>query len=92
MHLHAPEGFEACHPEACQIKCTGLTSVGIHEEWSGDGHDKLNKMGIGIYGVWDKASGMWLGLWVIPNNCLGEVIGYLYLCLVETFGGKLEYN
>ncbi|KAF8324691.1 uncharacterized protein EI90DRAFT_3281949 [Cantharellus anzutake] len=79
MHCHAPEGFEARRPDAHQIKRSGLTSAGIHEEWSGDGHDKLNKM--------DKASGMWLGLWVIPNNRLGEVIGYLYLCLVETFGG-----
>ena len=90
MHDHAPEGFSHRHPSAKKIYRTHLTSEGPNEEWCGDGHDKLNKIGFGVYGIRDKASNKWLGLWVVPNNRLGETIGYLYLCLVEEIGGELS--
>ncbi|KAF9511735.1 hypothetical protein BS47DRAFT_1363611 [Hydnum rufescens UP504] len=35
----------------------------------------------------DVASGKYLGLWVLPDNRLGEAVGYLYLSLVEELGG-----
>ena len=87
MHQHDLEGFNARKPTARKIFRTQLTSLGPNEEWCGDGHDKLNKMGIQIYGIRDKASGKWLGLWPIPNNRLKEVVAYLYLTVVEEFGG-----
>lgn len=87
MHDFAPEGFHQRKPDVKKLPRTQLTSKGPHEEWCGDGHDKLNKIGVGIYGVRDKASGKWLGLWAIPNNRIKEVIAYLYLLLVEEYGG-----
>jgi hypothetical protein len=92
MHHHAPEAFSTRHPTAKKIIRTPLTSAGPNEEWSGDGHDKLNKLGFGVYGIRDKASGKWLGLWLVPNNRKGETIGYLYLSLVEELGGTLIYH
>jgi hypothetical protein len=77
MHRYAPEGFIDRHPTAKKIVRTPLTSAGPNEEWSGDGHDKINKLGFGIYGIRDKASGKWLGLWLVPNNRKGEMVGYL---------------
>ncbi|KAF8812040.1 hypothetical protein BYT27DRAFT_7221251 [Phlegmacium glaucopus] len=65
----------------------GKNPVGIHERWSGDGHDKLNSIGFPIWAVVDDATSKWLGGWVVPSNRLGTIIGYLYLCLVEKFGG-----
>ncbi|KAF8236371.1 hypothetical protein L208DRAFT_1457659 [Tricholoma matsutake] len=29
----------------------------------------------------------WLGIWVVPSNCLGHIIAYLYLEAVENVGG-----
>lgn len=44
------------------------------------GHDKLYKIGLPI---WAK----WLGAWVVTSNHIGKIIVYLFLCLVEKFGG-----
>ncbi|KAF8574845.1 hypothetical protein K439DRAFT_1649708 [Ramaria rubella] len=60
-----------------------LVTLGPHYEWSGDGHDKLNAIGFPVWGIRDVWSGKWLGLWVVPNNHLGEVVAYLYLSVVE---------
>ena len=87
MHEFCPEGFQRRHPKATKIHRVPLTSLGPNDEWSGDGHDKLCKIGMAIYGIRDKASGMWLGLWVVPNNRLNVVVAYLYLSLVEELGG-----
>ncbi|KAF8580104.1 hypothetical protein K439DRAFT_1648289 [Ramaria rubella] len=80
MKLQDPEGFELHELNAKKVNCCPLVSVGIHEEWSGDGHDKLSKIGF----PW---SGKRLGLWVIPNNRLNTAVAYLYLILVEEQGG-----
>ncbi|KAF8524527.1 hypothetical protein JB92DRAFT_2827010 [Gautieria morchelliformis] len=71
MHLHDPVGFE----------------LRPHHEWSRDGHDKLTKIGFPVWDLRDVWSGQWLGIWVVPNNCLKLAIAYLYLSLVETLGG-----
>lgn len=88
MHVFAPDGFAKRRPEAKKVHRTQLTSTGPNEEWCGDGHDKLAKIGIEIYGIRDKASGYWLGLWPVPNNRIKEVVAYLYLLLIEEHGGE----
>ncbi|KAJ6553452.1 hypothetical protein B0H10DRAFT_2202016 [Mycena sp. CBHHK59/15] len=55
--------------------------------WSCDGHDKLYKIGFPIWSIVDDATSKILKGWVVPSNRLGEIIGYLYLCLVEEYGG-----
>lgn len=87
MHEHCPEGFQRRHLEAHKVVRVPLTSLGPNDEWSGDGHDKLKKIGMAVYGIRDKASSKWLLLKVMPNNRLNIVVAYLYLCLVEELGG-----
>jgi len=64
-----------------------LTSAGPNEVWCCDGHDKLCKYGFAIWGVRDKFSRKWLGLWVMPNNRLSDSVAYLWLTLVRKLGG-----
>ncbi|KAJ7592636.1 hypothetical protein C8J56DRAFT_929099 [Mycena floridula] len=87
MRVQEPEGFAAREPSAKKVHRTPLVSLGIHHEWSGDGHDKLAAIGFPIWGVRDKWCGRWLGLWVVPNNRLKLTIAYLFLMLVLQFGG-----
>ncbi|PPR07995.1 hypothetical protein CVT24_002686 [Panaeolus cyanescens] len=89
MQKHAPEGFASRAPTAAKHNRTQLVSLGPHHEWSGNGHDKLVKIGFPIWGVRDKWSGKWLGLWVLPNNRLKAAVAYLYLQLVEEQKGEL---
>jgi hypothetical protein len=65
-----PEGFEHREPKARKVNRTPLTARGPNHEWLGDGHDKLARLGFPIWGIRDKWSGKWLGLWVVPNNRL----------------------
>ncbi|KAG2032503.1 hypothetical protein BDR03DRAFT_985638 [Suillus americanus] len=58
-----------------------------HLLMSGDGHDKLSKIGFPIWAIRDQWSGKWLGMWVVPNNRLKTSIAYLYLSLVYEIGG-----
>lgn len=88
MHDFCPHGFLHRHPHSSKTTRVPLTSLGPNDEWSADGHDKLNKIGIAIYGFRDKASGYWLSLRVLPNNRLNIAITYLYLSLVEETGGE----
>jgi hypothetical protein len=88
MHEFCPEGYLRHNPRHAKIVCTPLVSLGPNDEWSADGHDKLMKIGIAVYGFRDKASGYWLSLRVVPNNRLNLVITYLYLSLVEEKGGE----
>ncbi|KAF8486785.1 hypothetical protein DFH94DRAFT_796573 [Russula ochroleuca] len=88
MHVQDPDGFTICEPSAHKkVFRVPLVSLGPHHEWSADGHDKLTKLGFPIWGIRDKWSGKWLGLWVVPNNRLKVTIGYLYLLLVKKLGG-----
>lgn len=65
-----------------------MRSKGPHDEWSADGHDKLKKYGLGIWGIRDKFSGKWLGLWVLPDNRAGDAVAYCWLSVVRELGGK----
>ncbi|KAF8573556.1 hypothetical protein K439DRAFT_1649981 [Ramaria rubella] len=87
MRLHNPKGFAIRDPGAKKIHRQPLVALGPHHEWSGDGHDKLAKLGFPIWGIRDVWSGKWLGLWVVPNNRLKVVVAYLYLILIESLGG-----
>ncbi|KAF8639055.1 hypothetical protein AX17_001751 [Amanita inopinata Kibby_2008] len=87
MHTHDDSGFQFRDPSAKKIFRVQKVPIGIHERWSGDGHDKLYKIGFPIWAVVDDATGKWLGAWVVPSNRMGHIIGYLFLCLVETLGG-----
>ena len=87
MHVQDSDGFSLREPTAKKIPRTAKNPIGIHERWSGDGHDKLYSIGFPIWAVVDDATSKWLGAWVVPSNRLGVIIGYLYLCLVEHYGG-----
>ena len=84
-----PEGVAARHPTSRRLRRVPLSSDGPNEVWCFDGHDKLCKFGFAIWGVRDKFSRKWLGLWVIPNNQIGDVVAYLWLSLIEGIRGKL---
>ena len=73
MH-HEPEEFERWDPGSKKIHRTQIVPIGIHEHWSGDGHDKLYKIGFPIWAVVDFASGMYLGAWVCCKLGLGNVV------------------
>ncbi|KAJ4500374.1 hypothetical protein C8R41DRAFT_811193 [Lentinula lateritia] len=87
MRDQHPEGFANREPTAKKIHRSALVCVGPHQEWSGDGHDKLTGIGFPIWAVRDVWSGKWLGIWVVPNNRLKDTIAYLYLKLVYEYGG-----
>src|ERR1700742_242654 len=76
------------HPSSRRIIRTPLTSAGPNEVWCCDGHDKLCRYGFAIWGLRDKFSRKWLGLWVVPNNRLGFVVAYQWLSVVYDVGGK----
>jgi hypothetical protein len=84
-----PEGVAGRHPKARRITRTALTSAGPNEVWCCDGHDKLCKYGFAIWGLRDKFSRKWLGLWVLPSNRFGVVVAYLWLSVVRDLGGEL---
>jgi len=90
MQKQDPEGFELRDPTSRKIKRGTLVNLGPHEEWSGDGHDKLKQIGFPVYGIRDVWSGKWLGLWVMPNNRLKEAVAYLWLSLVYDYGGEVN--
>ncbi|KAH9997198.1 hypothetical protein BJV77DRAFT_1059059 [Russula vinacea] len=87
MHLHDDAGFSIREPAAKKVHRSMLTSLGPHHEWSGDGHDKLAGIGFPIWGVRDKWSSKWLGLWVVPNNRLKKAVALLFLQLIKEQGG-----
>lgn len=89
MHIHDVEGFAHRDPSSKKILRVKKNPIGIHERWAGDGHDKLYKIGFPIWAVVDDATGKWLDAWVVPSNRMGHIIGYLFLCLVDKFGGGL---
>ncbi|OAV87416.1 hypothetical protein PTTG_29442 [Puccinia triticina 1-1 BBBD Race 1] len=55
--------------------------------WSANGHDKLKKFGIALYGVIDAWSHKILGIFVHTTNNNPHHIGYYYLQLVKREGG-----
>ncbi len=90
MHDHDLEGFALREPTAKKIMRFPKFPIGIHDKWSGDGHDKLYKIGFPAWGVVDDATAKWLGGWIVPSNRMANVVAYCFLCLVEKYGGALR--
>ncbi|KAJ6503958.1 hypothetical protein C8R45DRAFT_1186099 [Mycena sanguinolenta] len=84
-------GFNKRHPKGKKkIVRSFLTSVGPHEEWSMDGHDKLNKAGFGILGMRDKWGRKFLHYRVFPSNRYADTTGVFFLECAKKHGGKLS--
>ena len=90
MRAQDPDGFSLREPTAKKKSRGTLVALGPHHEWSTDGHDKLAKLGFGIWAIRDKWGGKWLCIWVVPNNRLKRAIAYLYLSLVRDLKGVLH--
>ncbi|KAJ7156369.1 hypothetical protein C8R46DRAFT_1226589 [Mycena filopes] len=91
MHDFEAEGFEKRQPHAKKaLERTPLTSVGPDEEWSVDGHDKLDVAGFGIYGIRDKWGKRYHHYRVVPSNWYAAVVGVLYLECVKKRGGEFD--
>ncbi|KAG2144454.1 uncharacterized protein EDB93DRAFT_1251690 [Suillus bovinus] len=87
MRQHEPDRFAQWGLSKKKISHQPLVSLGLHHQWSGNGHDKLSRIGFPIWAIRDQWSRKWLGMWVIPNNRLKTSIAYLYLSLVHELGG-----
>lgn len=77
------------NPCARKIVRKPLTSAGPNEVWCCDGHDKLSSYGFSIWGMRDKFSRKWLGLWALPTNSnrYAVVAAYLWLTVVYEIEG-----
>jgi len=87
VHVHEPDGFDLREPTTKKSSRGPKFPIGIHEFWAASGHDKLYEIGFPIWVVVDDATSKWLGAWVVPRNRINDIIAYLFLCLVEKFGG-----
>ena len=87
--MHEFEAASIVHyePGAKKILHIAKNPVSIHEHWAGDCNDKLYSIGFPIWAVVDNATLKWLGAWVVPSNRMGNIIGYLFLALVEKYSG-----
>ncbi|KAJ2935155.1 hypothetical protein H1R20_g1901, partial [Candolleomyces eurysporus] len=88
MRAAHPAGFSARDPNSKKLVRSSLTSPGPHAEWSADGHDKFKEQGFPIWGIRDKWSRQWIGLWVIPCNRTLEIVAYCYLSAILDLGGR----
>ena len=89
MHVHDNDGFNKRDPTSKKIFHSLRVPLGIHEQWSGDGHDKLYSISFPIWAVVESGSSKWLGAWVVLSNQTVDTVAYLFLCLVEKLGGSL---
>jgi len=74
MQAQDLEGFTMHEPVASKKTHTILVSLGLHHEWSANGHNKLLRIWFLIWAVHDKWCGKWLGLWVVPNVELAPTV------------------
>ena len=84
-----PEGVSRCQRAVLvrrNFKCPGPNHI-----WSADGHDKLQKWGIRIYGFIDAWSRRILGLFVHVTNSDPRHIDIYYLQCVKKYGGAPQY-
>ncbi|KAJ7474431.1 hypothetical protein B0H11DRAFT_2158685 [Mycena galericulata] len=87
MQENDSDSFALREPTAKKVFRVAKYPIGIHQRWSCDGHDKLYKIGFPVWAIVDDATGKILKAWVVPSNRIGDIIGYLYLCLIEEFKG-----
>lgn len=98
MQEVAPEGFALRKPPPKRTngakpraQSSSSAIAGPHQRWCVDHHSKLSGLRMEIFGIRDKASGKWLGLWAVPNGNLKDVVAYLYLCVVEAYQGAFRF-
>ena len=91
MHIYDNDAFNECKPAAKCVFHVPKYPIGIHECWLGDGHNKLYKISFPVWAMVDDAMSKWLGAWVVPSNRMGEIVAYLFLCLVEKYEGKFVH-
>lgn len=72
-----------------RIRRFPITSRGPNEQWSCDGHDKLERLGFGIYGIRDVYSGYIISMEVLPSNRLAKNIQWVYVTAVLRHNGIL---
>ena len=83
MHTHNPTGFQNQDPGSQKIPCTKKAPIGLHEQWSADGHGKLYCIGFPIWVVVDSATGKWLGAWVVPSNQMVHIVAIFFSVLLS---------
>ncbi|KAJ6579720.1 hypothetical protein DFH09DRAFT_862317, partial [Mycena vulgaris] len=87
MQEHDHDSFAGREPTAKKIFRVAKYPIGIHHRWACDGHDKLYKIGLPVWAIVDDATGKILKGRVVPSNRMGDIIVFLFLCLVAMFGG-----
>jgi hypothetical protein len=83
-----PAGLASRKPGTRKIVRSPIISTGPNEQWSIDGHDKLSKFGIGIYGIRDVYSGKMVALRAMPCNRRKEDVHWVYLDAVQRMRGR----
>ncbi|KAJ7779987.1 hypothetical protein B0H16DRAFT_1830576 [Mycena metata] len=78
MQDHDSDSFALREPITKKIFRVAKFPIGINQRWAMDGHEKLYKI---------ASPGKILKAWVVPSNRFGEIVCYLFLCLVEELGG-----
>ncbi|EFP77309.2 uncharacterized protein PGTG_03265 [Puccinia graminis f. sp. tritici CRL 75-36-700-3] len=80
-----PEGMQLRLKKTCQRRV--FRTTGPNHIWSADGHDKLKRFGITVYGFIDAWSRKILGIFVHVTNNDPRHIGAYFLHLVRSIGG-----
>ncbi|EFP77836.2 uncharacterized protein PGTG_03792 [Puccinia graminis f. sp. tritici CRL 75-36-700-3] len=80
-----PEGMQLRLKKTCKRRVFHTT--GPNHIWSADGHNKLNRFGITVYGFIDAWSRKILGIFVHVTNNDPRHIGAYFLHLVRAIGG-----
>ena len=96
MFENDPEGADLRYPGARgKISRKTLHAHGVFHEVNCDGHEKfanfalgMGPVGIPVYGMRDKWSGVILSLVAVPNARKADVVGHVYLDFVAEYGGR----
>ncbi|PLW39517.1 hypothetical protein PCASD_07691 [Puccinia coronata f. sp. avenae] len=80
-----PEGMSQRLRQACKRRV--YRTLGPNHIWACDGHDKLKRLGITIYGFIDAWSRKVLGMFVHVTNNNPQHIGLYFFHLVSKVGG-----
>lgn len=82
-----PEDVEKRTPTTKTRRREALKSIGPNQQWALDGHDKLVKFGLPIYGIRDLFSGKVIALRVVWSNRTEKVVTALFLDTIRAVGG-----
>ena len=88
MQHHDSDGFNNQDPTTKRIHWEPKVPIGTNEWWSADQHDKPYGIGFPVWAIVEDATGQWLDCWVVPSNCMGHVVLYLFLCAIKDIRGR----